>query len=236
MAQEGAQVLAADVNDAVLAHDRAGVTNSVCDVASADQVNAMVDAFVERHERIDILFNNAGVGALCDVTETTDETWDCVFQVNVTAVMYLCRAVVPHMRRTGGGAIVNTASISGMRGDYGYGPYNAAKAALINYTRALALDLARDGIRVNAFCPGFIENTGITAVLETMPQRPLWNDAIPMGRAGTTEEMAKVAAFLASEDASYVTGAILAADGGVTAHTGQLNIHSIIRDMNGNGA
>jgi meso-butanediol dehydrogenase/(S,S)-butanediol dehydrogenase/diacetyl reductase len=232
LSRQGARVLAADIDGDALQHDLPGVTNYVCDVTSADQVDAMVEAAVGRYDRVDMLFNNAGVGALCDVVETTDDTWEHVFRVNVTAVMYGCRAVVPHMRRAGGGAIVNTASISGMGGDYGFGPYNAAKGAVINYTRALAIDLARDGIRVNAFCPGFIANTRLTAVLETLPQRQAWDDAIPMGRAGSADEMAAVATFLASDEASYVTGAILAADGGVTAHTGQVNIHAVIREMN----
>ncbi|AIT82193.1 3-oxoacyl-ACP reductase (plasmid) [Novosphingobium pentaromativorans US6-1] len=235
LAREGAHVLAVDIDGDALRHDLPGITNCVCDVTSAAQVEAMVQAVIDTHGRLDMLFNNAGVGALCDVAETDDDTWDKVFRVNITAVMYGCRAAVPHMRQAGGGAIVNTASISGMRGDYGYGPYNAAKGAVINYTRSLALDLGRDKIRVNALCPGFIANTRLTATLEKLPQRREWDESIPLGRAGTADEMAKVAAFLASDDASYVTGAILAADGGVTAHTGQVNIHSVIRKMTAEG-
>jgi meso-butanediol dehydrogenase/(S,S)-butanediol dehydrogenase/diacetyl reductase len=120
-----------------------------------------------------------------------------------------------------GSAIVNTASISGMGGDYRFAAYNAAKGAVINYTRALAIDHAKQGIRVNALCPGLVD-TPITAGVSQMPGlRDEWIRRIPIGRAAQPEEMAKVVAFLASDDASYMTGSIVVADGGTTAHTGQ---------------
>jgi meso-butanediol dehydrogenase/(S,S)-butanediol dehydrogenase/diacetyl reductase len=129
------------------------------------------------------------------------------------------------MRRSGGGAIVNTASISGLAGDYGFAAYNASKAAVINYTRTLAIDHARDGVRVNAVCPGFIARTGLTNAIDANPDgRSAWDEGIPMGRAGTPTEMANVITFLLSDEASYMTGAIVVADGGTTAHTGQPNV------------
>lgn len=222
LADEGCRVFAADIDAAALNHDATGTTNYVCDVTSAAQVNEMVAAIVGKFGRLDILVNNAGTGLFAEVTDTKDEDWDRVFRTNVTSIMYACRAAVPQMREQGGGAIVNTASISGLGGDYGLGAYNASKGAVINYTRTLALDNARSNIRVNALCPGFISGTRLGAPLA--PVASLWNQVIPLGRSGTALEMAKVAAFLASDDASYMTGSIVVADGGMTAHTGQPNL------------
>ncbi len=229
LADEGAQVFAADIDEQALAHRAPGITNYVCDVTSTEQVEKMIAEVIARFGRIDLLFNNAGTGALAETPDLKNETWDKVFAINVNSVLYACRAAIPHMRKQGAGAIVNTASISGLYADYGFAAYNASKGAVINYTRSLAIDHARDNIRVNAFCPGFIIGTRLTAGLESTPARPLWDQAIPMGRGGTPEEMAKVAAFLASDEASYVTGAILVADGGLTAHTGQPNLMAMMR-------
>lgn len=212
LAAEGAEVFAVDVNEDALRHDARRITNYTCDVTSNDQVEAMV-------------------GRMGDITETADEDWERVFKVNITAIMYASRAAVPHMRRQGGGAIVNTGSVSGIGGDYGFGAYNASKGAVVNYTRALAVDLGCDNIRVNAFCPGFIPRTGLTSGLEGLPVRDIFESMIPMRRGGTTEEMANVAAFFASDAASYVTGAILMADGGMTAHTGQPNLWAATREL-----
>jgi meso-butanediol dehydrogenase / (S,S)-butanediol dehydrogenase / diacetyl reductase len=231
MVAEGAKVLAADIDPEALAHDDPSVTNHICDVSSAEQAEAMVRQAISRFGRVDVLFNNAGTGALAETPDMTNEIWERVFAVNVTAVLYTCRAAIPQMRTQGGGAIVNTASISGLFADYGFAAYNASKGALINYTRSLAIDHARDKIRVNAFCPGFIAGTRLTGPLEASPARPLWDQAVPLGRPGTPDEMAKVAAFLASDDASYVTGAIVVADGGLTAHTGQPNLVAFMRGI-----
>lgn len=229
LAAEGARVLAADINKEAFGDSAAGVTNYVCDVSSAEQVEAMVGEAITRFGRLDLLFNNAGTGSLGETPDIDDETWHKVFSINLDSVLYACRVAIPHMREHGGGAIVNTASISGMLADYGFAAYNASKAAVINYTRCLAIDHARDNIRVNAVCPGFIAKTGLTGGLESTPVRELWDKAIPMGRGGSAGEIARVVAFLASDDASYVTGAILAADGGLTAHTGQPNVMAMMR-------
>ncbi|MBW8754542.1 MAG: SDR family oxidoreductase, partial [Sphingomonadales bacterium] len=133
------------------------------------------------------------------------------------------------MRDAGGGAIVNIASISGLAGDYAMGAYNASKAAVVNYTRSLALDCGRDGIRVNALCPGLIETEMAAAAVADPADRAFWFERIPLGRSGRPDEMAAVAAFLASDDASYMTGSIVTADGGITAHTGQPNAPDRIR-------
>ena len=219
LAQQGARVLVADINVSEASLPE-GVFAHRCDVTSPEASAGMIAAAVDRFGRLDILVNNAGVGIMAETPDVADEDWRHVFAVNVDAVFYACRAAIPHLRKQGG-AIVNVGSISGLLGDYGFTAYNASKGAVINYTRALAMDHARDGIRVNAICPGFIAGTALT---KPIPNPDDWTDRIPMGRAGTPDEMAKVIAFLASDDASYMTGAVIVADGGITAHTGQLNI------------
>ncbi|KCZ97811.1 short chain dehydrogenase/reductase family oxidoreductase [Hyphomonas polymorpha PS728] len=223
LAREGAHVVLADLNDnggASIAADLGATAMAIkCDVSSAADIEALIKAAVDRHGRIDILFNNAGIGSFGTSVEIQPAEWERVIAVDLHSVYYACHFAIPHMPR--GGAIVNTASISGMGGDYRFAAYNAAKGAVINYTRALAVDHARDGIRVNALCPGLVV-TPITAGAQQLPGlKEEWESRIPLGRAAQPEEMASVVAFLASEDASYVTGTIMVADGGTTAHTGQ---------------
>lgn len=229
LAREGAHVVAVDIDGDALAHDDPNISNHVCDMTQDGEVGAMADAVMARHGRIDMLFNNAGTGSFCETPDLTNAAWEKVFAINVTAVMYACRAVIPHMRAQRSGAIVNTASISGLYGDYGFDAYNASKGAVVNYTRAMAIDHARDGIRVNVFCPGFIAGTRLTSGLD--PLKPMWEGGIPIGRGGTAEEMAEVAAFLASDAASYLVGTVLVADGGVTAHTGQPNLVAMTKGL-----
>lgn len=223
LAREGAHIVLADLNDNgghSIAADLGPTALAVkCDVSSAADVEALIKAAVDRHGRIDILFNNAGIGSFGTTVELPPADWERVIAVDLHSVYYASHFAIPHMPR--GSAIVNTASISGMGGDYRFAAYNAAKGAVINYTRALAVDHARDGIRVNALCPGLVD-TPITAGASQMPGlKEEWESRIPLGRAAQPEEMASVVAFLASDDASYVTGTIMVADGGTTAHTGQ---------------
>lgn len=220
LASEGAKVMVADLAPVA---DADGIASIRTDVTSADEAAAAVAATVEKWGRLDILVNNAGVGALAETPDMAEDAWDKVFAVNSKAIFLFCKAAIPAMREAGGGAVVNIASISGLAGDYAMGAYNASKGAVVNYTRSLALDCARDGIRVNAVCPGLIETDMARAAIADPVDRDFWFERIPMGRAGKPEEMAAVVAFLASDDASYVTGSIIAADGGVTAHTGQPN-------------
>jgi meso-butanediol dehydrogenase/(S,S)-butanediol dehydrogenase/diacetyl reductase len=232
-AREGAAVVIADLNEdlgralaAEIGDDSALFHR--CDVAVCAEVEALIEAAVRRFTKIDVLFNNAGIGAFAETPDLEPETWERVIAVDLNAVFYACRAAIPHMRRTGGGTIVNTASISGLYGDYAFTAYNAAKGAVVNYTRALAIDHARDNIRVNALCPGLIDTPLTEAAKQLQGVFEAWTETIPMRRAGTPEEMAKVVAFLASDDASYVTGAMMVADGGKTAHTGQPDLRGVL--------
>lgn len=218
---DGARVMIADIHAPAETGEALAFTHT--DATSPEEVNALVDATLARWGRLDILVNNAGLGALAETPEMAEDLWDAVFAINTRAIFLACKYAIPAMREHGG-AIVNIASISGLAGDYGMGAYNASKGAVINYTRSLAMDCARDGIRVNALCPGLIE-TAMTELTVARPEdRAAWLAPIPLGRMGRPDEMASVVSFLASEDASYMTGSIVAADGGITAHTGQPNV------------
>ena len=227
LAAEGARVAVLDLAPPV--ELSSGQRFVATDVADAAQVQAAIAAVLAEWGRLDVLVNNAGIGALAETPDMAEDLWDRVFSVNIRAIYLMCRAATPAMRGEGG-AILNIASISGLLGDYGMGAYNASKGAVINYTRSLALDCARDGIRVNALCPGLVETAISAATLARPEDRAAWCERIPLGRTGTPEEIANVAAFLVSSEASFMTGAIVAVDGGITAHTGQPNIPLRIRN------
>lgn len=220
-AAEGAKIMIADIAPPAQTGDNIEFVRT--DATSAEQVASLVDTTHRKWGRIDILVNNAGLGALAETPDMSEDLWDQVFAINTKAIYLFCKFAIPRLRENGG-AIVNVASISGLAGDYGMGVYNASKGAVINYTRSLAMDCARDGIRVNAVCPGLIETAMTELTLARPDDRAAWLAPIPLGRTGRPEEMASVVAFLASEDASYMTGSIVTADGGVTAHTGQPNV------------
>ncbi|MGQ5702333.1 SDR family NAD(P)-dependent oxidoreductase [Sandaracinobacteroides sp. A072] len=224
--REGGSVMIADIDGAKGAAlaanlgDRA--TFRTVDVADAEALAALADATVEQFGAIDILYNNAGIGNFGLTPDLPVEQWRRCLAVNLDAVFFGCRAVIPHMRSRGGGAIVNTASASGLAADYGFTAYNAAKAGVINYTRSLAIDHARDGIRANSICPGPVDTPILTTGVDAIPGlRAEWEAVVPSRRFATPDEIAAVAAFLASDDASAITGAAIPVDGGLTAHTGQ---------------
>jgi len=226
-AAEGARLMLGDLNEAggaeIARELKAEAAFLRVDVRDRHQVAALTDAAVDRYGRLDVVFNNAGVGSYGKADELDPEVWQDVIAVDLHSVFYGCRAAIPHLRRAGGGAIVNTASISGLHGDYGLGAYNAAKGGVVNYTRTLAIDHASEQIRVNAVCPGPIDTALTGPLMANAKVVAEYQRLIPMGRVGLPEEVASAVAFLASDDAAYITGAMLVVDGGVTAATGQPN-------------
>jgi len=232
--EQGASVVIADVNEEkgeALAGELGDRVHFYrVDLSDADQIEAMVNRAVETLGGLDILVNNAGFGGYGRTHLIDPAFWQSVIDVNLNALFHTCRHCVPHMMERGG-SIVNTASVSGTRADYGFNAYAAAKGGVINYTRNLALDYALDNIRVNAVSPGLIE-TPLTSPLRDNPEvYESYLNNIPMSRAGQPEEIAKVILFLVSDLASYVTGQDLAVDGGVTAWNGQPRFTRILGDI-----
>ena len=208
-ASEGAKVYAADLRFAADWSEAA--ERREIDVTDEAQVRALI----AQAGPVEILVNNAGIVEHGTVSEADDAQWERILNVNLRGVMLCCRHAIPGMVERGGGAIVNNASINGIRGNYSLAAYSASKGAVVALTRSIALDYAAKGIRANCVCPGTIEGTGMTAPLQTDPEaRAALVAKHPMGRLGTAEDVAGAVMFLASDDASFVTGLALPVDGG----------------------
>jgi 2,3-dihydro-2,3-dihydroxybenzoate dehydrogenase len=194
----------------------------VGDLADSAACHALLAATTERFGRLDLLVNNAGIIHAGTAEETSDENWHATLAVNTSAVFFLCRAAIPLLRAAGGGAIVNIASDWGLMGGERAVAYCASKGAVVLMTKALALDHAREGIRVNAVCPSecdtpMLEGEFRARGIDLEEGRRQAAEAIPLGRIGTPEEVAKLVAYLASEEAGFITGAAVPIDGGTTA-------------------
>lgn len=228
LAREGAKLALADVADQegerVAAELRAAGGDAFfqrCDVSREADVQAFVAATVKRYGTIDVLVNNAGIGVYKTILDATPEEWNRTLAVNLTGVYLVSREVIPHMRAKGRGAVVNVASVHAYQNVAATSPYAASKGGVAALTRTMAIDFARDGIRVNAVCPGWIE-TPLThrifresgdfeGMRRQVAERQL------LGRLGTPEDVGWAVAFLASDEASFITGTSLFVDAGLTA-------------------
>jgi NAD(P)-dependent dehydrogenase (short-subunit alcohol dehydrogenase family) len=221
-AAEGARVVAGDARGSALreAHQEQarGVTLLEADVTRPGECDALVRTALDAHGRVDVLFNNAGATIRGTLEDTDDAILEAALGVNLLGVVHMCRATVRHMRARRGGAIVNNASVTALEGLPGAVAYTAAKGGVVALTRALAVELAPHGIRVNAICPGAIDSPMTNDYLATQPdpeqQRTRLLARHPLGRLATPRDVAHAAPFLASDDAAFISGAVLPVDGG----------------------
>jgi NAD(P)-dependent dehydrogenase (short-subunit alcohol dehydrogenase family) len=185
------------------------------------EVAKVVDTAVARHGRLDILVNNAGIGLLRTVVDTTDEEYERVFDTNVRSVFLFCRYAIPHLQAAGGGVVINIGSVASFVGFEMDAAYVASKGAVLALTRQMALDYATSGVRVNSISPGFIETEMMRTFIDSHTDPARVEAGIvglhPLGRIGRTDEVAAAAVFLASDEASFITGESIAVDGGLLA-------------------
>jgi len=219
---DGFDVALLDIDGDLLAQSvsalaRPDVTLAVtCDVSDPAAVASAVAKVERRFGRLDVLVNNAGIAVFAPLMETSDADWSRVLAVNLTGPFLCTKAAVPLMRRHGGGAIVNITSISGLRASTLRSAYGSSKAGLAHLTKQLAVELAELGIRVNGVAPGPVD-TAMAKAVHSPEIRADYHDAIPLNRYGLEEELAEAIFFLCSDRASYITGQILAVDGGFDA-------------------
>ena len=220
---EGARVVATDLDATTLAEvagDSDQVVTVVGDVSVEDDARAMIEAAISAYGRIDVLVANAGVIPLSTIDQTSAADWDHVMAVDGRGMFLTCKFAIEHMARQGSGSIVLLSSISGQRGQVGQAAYGPAKYVATGLTHHLAVEWAARGIRVNAVAPGTIRTDAVVSLLET-PEGQAYVEEIegrhPIGRLGEPREVAEAIAFLASDAASFITGAVLPVDGGYLA-------------------
>ncbi|MEO6468260.1 MAG: glucose 1-dehydrogenase [Acidimicrobiia bacterium] len=226
-AREGARIVVADFSEAGGAETVAAVEAIggeaafvKVDVANPDQVSAMIDFAMSRFGALNVLYNNAGIFPADDggVTETPEPTWDRVMEVNLKGVWLGCKYGIPAMLASGGGSIVNVASFVALMGAAtAQIAYTASKGGVLAMTREIAVEYGRQNIRANSLCPGPVSTPMLEELMSDPERKARRLVHIPMGRLGQAEELAKAALFLASDDSSFMTGAQLVVDGGITA-------------------
>ena len=192
----------------------------ICDISVEAQVQEMMKRVIDKFERIDVLVNNAGKAIQGKITELSSDDWESAIDVKINGTIYVCQAAMPHLIATKGN-IINVSSLSGIGGDWNMAAYNAAKAGISNLTRTLALDHGADGVRVNAVNPSVTKTDMTSTIQDDSSKTDKFLDRCPLGRLAAPEEVAAVITFLASDDASMITGVNLPVDGGVSASNGQ---------------
>ncbi len=227
-AQEGANVVITGRTEKTLVEKvekakEAGheISHIVSDVSIESDCREAVDFTLDKYGKIDILINNAGILGVGRTHETEIDFWDKIFAINVRGTYLMSKFTIPHMLENGGGCIVNNSSVLGLKALPGVAAYNSTKGAITQLTRSMALDYAKDGIRVNAICPGTIETPMVDGLLDGMPDRDaaeeLFKSFHPMGRFGTPEEIAHAVLFLCDDSIGFMTGTMLSVDGGWVA-------------------
>lgn len=228
LAEEGGNVVCVDINPETVAATVAAIQQAggiaaavTADVSNSEQVDAFIDRCVALYGTIDVLVNNAGVNIPGILHEVPNAVIDHTLNINVKGAIYGCRAAIPHMLRQGSGSIVNISSVNGLVSEPFLAVYSASKGAIVMLTKGVALDYAKQKIRCNAICPGWVDtpiNYAHAEMLGGLEKVYATIDSFqPIGRPGEPREIAHLALFLASDEASFITGSIITADGGMTA-------------------
>lgn len=221
-ASEGAKVVITDINDfnkgQILTEigEIGGEASFVkADIAEPENIKRIITGAVDDYGGLDVLFNNAGTGG---TGQTVKDKWNHAIAVNLSSIFHASLVAIQYMRERGGGSIINTASVAGLKLGFAQPQYDASKAGIIGLTRHLASEYGRFNIRINSICPGLIDTPFASSITSNAAKMKLFKRDIALGRPGTAEEIANVALFLASDESSYITGTAIIVDGGWTIH------------------